>query len=138
LNFTARVVTPAVADFAEDVDVGQEVHFDAALAFTLAGFAAAALNVEAEAARLVAALAGIGKHGEEIADGGEDAGVGGGVGARRTSDGGLIDLDYFVELLGAVDGFVGTGFFAGAVEFFGERAVEDVIDEGAFAGAADA
>ena len=52
------IVTAAVTDFALDVDVGEEVHFDAALAFTLAGFAAAALNVEGEAAGFVAALAG--------------------------------------------------------------------------------
>ena len=132
------VVAAAVADFAEDVDVGEEVHLDAALAFALAGFAAAALDVEAEAAGLVAALARLGEHGEEVADGGEDAGVGGGVGARGAADGGLVDLDDFVELVGAVDGFVLAGFFARAVELLGEGAVEDVVDEGAFAGAADA
>ena len=31
-----------------------------------------------------------------------------------------------------------AGFFAGAVEFLCEGAVEDVVDEGGFAGAADA
>src|ERR1700712_3829097 len=51
------VVTAAVADLAEDVDVGQEVHLDAALAFAGAGFAASALDVKTEAAGLVAALA---------------------------------------------------------------------------------
>jgi len=35
------VVTLAAADFADYVDVGKEIHFDAALAFALAGFAAA-------------------------------------------------------------------------------------------------
>ena len=81
-------------------------------------------------AGFVAALAGLGEHGEEVADLGEDAGVGGGVGARSAADGGLVDLDDFVEQAGAVDGLVGAGFFAGAIEFFGERAVEDVVDEG--------
>ena len=132
------IVTAAVTYFAEDVDVGQEVHLDAALAFALAGFAAAALNVEGEAAGLVAALAGFGEHGEEVADGGEDAGVGRGIGARGAADGGLIDLDDFVELVDADDAAVLAGFFAGAVEFFGEGAVEDVVDEGGFAAAADA
>ena len=81
------IVAAAVTDLAEDVDVGQEVHLDAALAFALAGFAAAALDVEGEAAGLVAALARLGQHGEEVADGGEDAGVGGGIGARGAADG---------------------------------------------------
>ena len=100
------IVTAAVTDFALDVDVGEEVHFDAALAFALAGFAAAALNVEGEAAGFVAALAGFGEHGEEVADGGEDAGIGGGVGARGAADGGLVDADGFVDVVEALDAVV--------------------------------
>ncbi len=38
----------------------------------------------------------------------------------------------------AGEGLVRAGFFARAVEIFGERAVENVVDEGAFAAAADA
>ena len=111
------VVAAAVADFAEDVDVGEEVHLDAALAFALAGFAAAALDVEGEAAGLVAALAGFGEHGEEVADGGEDAGVGGGVGARGAADGRLVDLDDFVDLVEMPRMRpCCAGLFAGAVE----------------------
>ena len=131
------IVTASVTYFAEDVDVGEEVHLDAALAFSLAGFAASALHVEGEAAGFVAALAGFGEHGEEVAHGGEDAGVGGGVRARGSADGGLVDLDDFVELVDADDAAVLAGFFAGAVEFFGEGAVEDVVDEGGFSAAAD-
>ena len=37
-----------------------------------------------------------------------------------------------------VSGFVRAGLFARAVDGLGERAVEDVVDEGAFAAAADA
>ncbi len=132
------VVAAAVADVAEDIDVGEEVHLDATLAFTLAGLAAASLDVEGEAAGFVAALAGLGEHGKEIADGGEDTGVGGGIGARGPADGGLVDLDDFVDLVDADDSAVLAGLFAGAVEFFCEGAVEDVVDEGALAGAADA
>ncbi len=92
------VVAAAAADFAGDVNVRKEIHFDAAQAVALAGFAAAAFYVEAEAARLVAALARFGQHGEEFADGREDAGIGGGIGARRAPDGRLIDLDDFVDV----------------------------------------
>ena len=100
------VVAAAAADIAGDVDVGQKVHLDALQPVALAGFAAAALHVEAEAAGLVAALARFRQHGVEIADGREDAGVGGGIGARRAADGRLIDLDYFVDVLQAFDGIV--------------------------------
>ncbi len=92
-----RVVAAAAADVAGDVNVRQKIHFDAAQAVALAGFAAAALHVEAEAAGLVAAFARFGQHGEEIANGREDSGVGGGIRARRAADGRLIDLDDFVD-----------------------------------------
>src|SRR5712672_3637942 len=48
------IVTPPAAYFAHHVNIGQEIHLDAAQAITLASFAAAALDVEAEAAGLVA------------------------------------------------------------------------------------
>src|SRR5690606_2209000 len=62
------IVAPAVADLAGDVNVGQEVHLDALDALALAGFAAAALDVEAEAPRLVAADLGFARLGEDPAD----------------------------------------------------------------------
>ncbi len=74
-----RIVALAAADFAHDVDVGEEIHFDAAKAVTLAGFAAAPFDVEAETAGTIAALARFRKHGKQLADGRKDAGVGGGI-----------------------------------------------------------
>ena len=74
------VVAAAVADVALDPDVGQEVHLDLLLAVALAGLAAAARLVEAEAARLVAAHLRLRQLGEQLADQVEDAGVGGRVG----------------------------------------------------------
>ena len=87
------VVATPVAHFALHVDVGHEVHLDAALTVALAGFATASGDVEAEAAGLVSALARLGQHGKEVANGREDLGVGGRVGARGAADGGLIDAD---------------------------------------------
>ena len=49
------VVALALADVAGDVDVGQKVHLDLDDAVALAGLAAAAFDVEREAAGLVAA-----------------------------------------------------------------------------------
>ena len=110
------VVAAPVADFALHVDVGHEVHFDAALAVALASFASSAGDVEAEAAGLVAALARFGEHGEEVANGREDLRVGCGIRARSAADGGLIDADDFVDLLGAFERLVNAGLFARAVD----------------------
>src|SRR5438105_11421371 len=49
------VIAFALADVAGDVDVGQKVHLDLDDAIALAGLAAAALDVEREAAGLIAA-----------------------------------------------------------------------------------
>ena len=68
---------------------------------------------------------------------GEGAGVGGGVGARRAADGGLIDLDGLVDLVDADHGAVLAGIFARAVELPGKRAIEDVVDERRLARAGD-
>jgi len=112
------IVTASVTYFAEDVDVGKEVHFDAALAFALAGLASSPLHIEGKTSGFVAALSGFGEHGEEVADGGEDAGVGCGVRAWGAAYGGLVYLDYFIELVDADNSSVLAGLFAGAVEFF--------------------
>jgi len=95
------------------------VHFDFNHAVALAGFAAAAFDVEGESADVVAAFAREGYAGEEFADGGEQAGVGGGVGARGATDGGLVDVDDFVEVFEAVDVVVWGGVFLGAGVFAG-------------------
>jgi len=58
-------------------------------AAALAGFAAAAFYVEAEAAGTIATLAGFGSMAKSSRIGGEDTGVGGGIGARGAADGGL-------------------------------------------------
>ena len=80
------VVALALADVAGDVDVGQEVHLDLDQPVALAGFAAAALDVEAEATGLVPAdfrLVGLR---EQLADLVEHARVGRRVRARSSSD----------------------------------------------------
>src|SRR5712692_4169020 len=94
------IVAAAAANFTHHIHVGEKIHFDAAETVPLTGFAAAALHVEAEAAGAVAALARFGEHGKEITNRREDAGVGGGVRARRAADGRLIDFDDFVNLIG--------------------------------------
>src|ERR1035437_4635311 len=132
------VVAAAVADFALHVDVGHEIHFDAALPIALASLAAATAHIEAEAAGLVAAFSSLGQHGEEVANGRENLGVGGRVRARRAADGRLVDAHPLVDLLDAGDGVVRAGFLARAVDAFGQRPIENVVDQSALAAAADA
>ena len=93
------IVARAMADVAGDIDVGQEMHLDLDQAVALAGFAAAALDVEGEAAGLVAARLCLRQAGEPVTDLGEGAGIGRGVGARRTADRRLVDVDDLVEML---------------------------------------
>ena len=97
------VVALALADVAGDVDVGQKMHLDLDDAVALAGLAAAALDVEGEAAGLVAARLGFRQAGEPFADRREGAGIGRRIGARRAADRRLVDVDDLVEVLEAFD-----------------------------------
>src|SRR6266852_228678 len=133
-----RIIAAASADFAHHVHVRKKIHFDAAKAIALAGFAAAALHVEAEAAGAVTAFARFRKHGEEIADRREHAGVSGGIRPRGAANGGLIDLDDFVDLLGAEDFPVRGGRFGRTVKLLREGAIENVVDESGLAGTGNA
>ena len=125
-------------DVAGDVDVGQEVHLDLDDAVALAGLAAPALDVEGEAARLVAARLGLGQAREPVADRREGAGVGGRVGARRAADRRLVDVDDLVEVLQALDAVVRAGMLARAVEPARHRLVERVDQQRRLAAAGDA
>ena len=132
------VVATATADFASDVNIRQKTHLDAAKAVALAGFAAAAFHVETEAAGTVAAFARLRKHGKQIANGGKDASVSGGIGAGSAADGGLIDFDDFVDVLDAENHAMAAGRLLGAIELLREGAIENVVYKSGFAGAGDA
>src|SRR3569623_2873411 len=90
------------------------LHFQHAVAF--AGLAAAAFDVEAEAAGAVTARARFLRTGEQFADRREQTGIGGGIGARRAADRALIDVDELIELLEAANVLARRGFLAAAVE----------------------
>ncbi len=132
------VVAAAAALVAGHEDVGQEVHLDADLAGALAGLAAPAADVEGEAARRVAAGAGVGGRREELADGVEELGVGRGVGARRAADRRLVDRDHLVEQLHPLDRVVAARPRRRPVELPRHRLVQDLVDQGRLAGARDA
>src|SRR3984957_9801191 len=132
------VVAAAMAYVAGDVDVREEIHLDALEPIALAGFAASALLVEAEAARFVAAFARFRQHGVEFADGREEAGVRGGVGARSAANGRLIDLYNLIDVFQAFDGIVLARRVVRSVNFFRQRTVKNVAGERRFAASGEA
>src|SRR5690606_2800706 len=72
-------------------------------AIALTGFAAPALHVEREAARLVAACLRFRQAREPVADRREGASVSSRVGARRAANRRLIDIDHLVEEFQSLD-----------------------------------
>ena len=127
------VVASPLAHVAGDVHVGQEVHLDLDLSAALAVFTAAALDVEREAARLVAARLGFGERGEQVADGSEEPDVGGRVGARRAADGRLVDVDHLVDPFDPLQAPVGAHRHPRAAHGVGQRRVQHVAQQGRLA-----
>src|SRR4029079_5851378 len=100
------VIAASLALLTRDVDVGQEVHLDRDDAVALTGLAPPALDVEREPSRLEPARLRLRHHRAQVTDEGEHPGIGGGVAARRATDGRLVDLDDLVDELDAVDPIV--------------------------------
>ena len=132
------IVAAAAAYIAGDINVGQEIHHDAFLAVALAGFAASALDVKAEAAGLVTARARFGQHRKQIADMREDLSIGRWIRARRAADGGLIDLDHFIDQIEPVDGCVRAGLRMRIVDVLGGSAIQNIVHQRRFAAARNA
>src|SRR6476659_4039776 len=124
------VVALALAHVAGNVDVGQKVHLDLDHAVALASLAAPTLDVEGEAAWLVAAHLGLRQLGEPFADRRKGAGIGRGVRARRAPDRRLVDLDDLVEMLEALDRVMIARMLAGIRELAGHGAIERLDEEG--------
>src|SRR5674476_369095 len=132
------VVALALADVAGDVDVGQEVHLNLDHAVALAGLAAAALDVEREAAGLVAARFRLRKCGEPFADRRERAGVGRRIRARRAADRRLVDVDDLVDVLEPLDAVVRRGADRYAVQLARHRVVQRIDQQRGLAATGDA
>ena len=132
------VVARAVAGVAGHVHVGQEVHLHLDHAVALAGLAAPAGDVEAEAPRPVAALARRRHLGEQLAHRREQPRVGGRVAARRAADRALVDVDHLVEGVQALDLVVRRRLGVAAIELARHRRVQRVVDQRALARAGHA
>ena len=129
-----RVVPGPVAHLARHVHVGQELHLDLDGAVPGARLAPAALDVEREPARLVAAHLGLGGRREQLADVVEHPGVGGRVGPRGPADRPLVHVHHLVQLVHPGDPGVPARDDPRPVQFPGQRAVQDVVDQRGLAG----
>ena len=103
------VVPFPLAHLAGDVDVGEEVHLDFDDAVAVARVAPAAADVEREAPRFVTPRLRRRELAEQLADGVEDFGIRGRVGAGRPAYGLLVDLDDFIDSLYALQAVVLAG-----------------------------
>ena len=114
------------------------MHFHLHHPVALAGFAAPARHVEAEAPRAVATFARHGHFGHEVANGGEQAGVSGGVAAGGAANGALVHVDHFVKVLNAFNGLHGRWLVVGAVKLLRYGFVQGVVDQRGLARARNA
>src|SRR5207245_1737995 len=127
----------AAALFADQLDVREKLHFHGNRAVSLAGFAAAAGNVEGKMTGSIAAALRIRRVGKNVADSVESLQIGGGIRTRRAADGRLVDNDHFPDIRVAFD-TVAEFLDAATDAHGGERLVQNIVDQRGFAGAADA
>ena len=127
-----------VAGAAAHVGVRQELQLDLLVAGALADRAGAGRGVEREGRGLEAALLGLGRRGEDLAQRLEDAHVRRGVHARAGAERGLVDERDAGERLGAVDPVAGAGLGLADAEVPAQVAEEHLVDERRLAGARDA
>src|SRR5471032_2731356 len=124
------VITLALAHVTRHVDVRQKVHLYLDQAIALARFAAPALDVEREPARPITPRAGFRYAGEQFANRREQPGISRRVGARRTANRALVDVDDFVQMLKALDAVVRSRFQGGrAVQGGGAQWEQRVVDQ---------
>src|SRR5208283_3839628 len=127
----------AAAFLADQLNVGQELHFNGDGAIALASFATSPGDIKGKMAGGVAAALGVGRTGEDVADGVEGFEVGGGIGARSAANRRLIHDDEVLNVLFALKA-IAEFLDAAAAALRGECTIEDVVNERGFAGPADA
>ena len=108
------------------------------MALPLAGFAAPAGQIEGKAARGVSPGAGLGGAGEQLADVGQEAHIGGRHRARGAADGAVIHFQDAVHLGPAGDAAAGAGRIVAVVELVGQVLVEHFLEQRGLAGPGDA
>ena len=132
------VIACTVADFAGNVNVRQEIHLYLIHAIALAGLAASSLHIKAEASCLIASQLGLIGLAEELADKIKNAGIGCRIGARCTSDWGLVDVDDLIRIFYALNAVVLRSSQTRTVELGSQGVIENIIYQSGFTAAAHA
>ena len=114
------------------------MHFDLDQAVALAFFATPALDVEAESSGVIASNLCGGQLREQIANRIEHTGVGRRVAARGAANRGLVNHDDLVQILDPSDFAMRAGALLGSVQPAEQGPAENVVHQGALAGAAHA
>ena len=96
---------------------------------TAAGFAASAFYIEAETPLIISLGLCIRCGSKEIANLIKYTGIGGRVGSGCSSDGGLVDIDYFIKLFNALNAFMLAGDASGTIQFPRKMLVQDFVDQ---------
>ena len=111
------------------------MHLDLNDAIATAGLATAAFHIETETARLVAAQPSLRGLAEQFADRIKQAGIGCRIGAWRSPDRRLVDINNLVDMLCAPDPRMRTGPCMRAVNLLRQCLKQYFVDQRTFAGA---
>src|SRR5882724_3876583 len=126
----------AAAFFADELNIGKKLHLDGDGAVALAGFAAAARDVEGKMSGRITAAFRIRRIGENLSNRVEGFEVGRGIRTRSAADGRLIHDDNLADL-GIAFEAVAEFLDAAAEALRGECLVKHVVNERGLAGPAD-
>ena len=121
------VISFALADIAGYIDIGQEVHFYLLQTVALARFTAPALDIEGKPARLIATELCILGRGEKLPDIVKQSRVCRRIGAWRSADGALVDVDDLVDILKSRHAAAFAGLRLGSVFLKSNGLIQDLI-----------
>ena len=124
------VVARTVTNLTGYVHIGQEIHFNADNAIAVAGLAAAAFNIKAKAAGLIAAHLRFGRLAEKLADKIKDPRIGCRIGTRCPANWRLVNVDDLIDVLCATQFLEFSRPVRRMVHRFGQSFIENFIHQG--------
>ena len=104
------VIPKSLAGLARDIDIRKKMHFYLYDAISLAGLTPPSFNIETEPSWFVPSCSRFRKHGKEFTDMSKNPCISGGVGTWGSADWALINVDYFIYVVDALDRFHVTNF----------------------------
>ena len=124
-----------MADLTGNVNVRKEVHLNFHKSVAAARFAPATLYVKAEPPGAVAPHFGVRRRGKQIPDVIEKPRVGGRIGAWRSADGALVNVNDLIQIFQSLYAAAFSGPCPGMIQFGEKRLVQNLVDKTGLAGA---